>query len=485
MLGLLYFMSVLNFILKNNKRVFLTFLFLAVLLRLGTFFPTLINPDESTYLVMAHQMLNGDLLYVDTIDIKPFGVYVFFAALLSITKSIAFVRFSAMLLIAVSAFCLFRVKSVFTDNQILRFTVGLVYVAMMSASFVFEFNTEFLYTSFTVIGLYVFTIKNWKRYVFLAGLVFGLGFMTKYLVVFDILAIYLFFFLYRVFVEKEISWYKFILYALLSFVSFLIPFLGAHVYYYLIGHYKEFHFVTYVLPFSYQGIKDVAADLDFMSGIHQRYMPFIMVFYLSLLNFKSINKKHVWEKLFVFLWFLFVLFSIYYPGAHYRHYYLQAVPAIAFLVPNIFFENEWVRKVFSNKWVFNVSVSCLFIIAIGYSSYWTVHYWYKPDYPKQIAAYLEGKLEGDDKVFVMIPQITHLLIDKKSPTHYVHPSLIINRVDKFHIDVAKECDYIFKSKLPKYWIRLNHEVCDQFLWDKKYEVVKALDNGVFICKLRE
>lgn len=478
-------MEIVNYILKNDKRIFVAFFIVALILRLGTLIPTLINPDESTYLVMAHQMLNGDLLYVDTIDIKPFGIYVFFAALLSISKSIMLIRFSAITLIAISAYCLYRVKETFTEDKGLRFTVGLAYVAMTSAAFVFEFNTEFLYVTFTVVGLFLFTLKNWRRYSLLAGVVFGLGFMTKYLVVFDVVAIYTFFFFYRVYVTKEVSWLKFIKYSALSFVGFLIPFWGAHFYYYAIGHYKEFHFVTYVLPFNYQGEKDVFADLDFMSGIHQRYIPFMIVFYLSLLNFKSFNSKHKAEKVFVLIWFLLALFSIYFPGAHYRHYYLQAVPAIAFLVPNIFFENKWLKSQLIKPVPFSLAVSTLGIIAIMYSGYWTKHYLEKPDKPKEIVAFLKPLLKAEDKVFVMTPHITQLLLDKKSPTHYVHPSLMINRTDKFEIDVVSECDWIFKENPPNYWVREENEPCDPFLWKENYVLIKDFNNGVLVYKLRD
>ena len=471
-------------ILKNEWLVFLSFLLFSVFLRFSTLFPSVIDPDESTYLVMAHQLIHGDVLYVDTTDIKPFGIYVFFAGLISICQSVLFVRLVAVLLIAISAFCLYRIKSIFTDNSYLKFMVGMVYVALMSTPFGFAFNTEILFTTCTILGLYFFTVEKGRLAVFVSGLLFGLGFMTKYLVLFDVLAIFLFFFIYKVCVKKEQSFFQYVFFAFIAFVGFLIPFCGAHFYYYFICHYKEFHFVTYELPFNYQGEKDVVADLDFVSGIHQRYIPFIIVFYLSLLNFWSTNKNHLSEKLFVFLWYVFAMYAIYMPGAHFRHYYLQAIPAISFLVPNLFFENKYVYRVFEDKWVRNISIGMLVFIATGYTGYWTNSYLNKPDLAKEIASYLEGEVSEEDEIFVSSPQVVHLLLDKKSPARYVHPTLIVDaeRVEKFQIDVGLECDDVFKENLPIYWVRGGYEACDQFEWDKKYKLEKELSEGVLVFR---
>lgn len=474
-------------LLKNDWLIFTSFLLFAVLLRVGTFIPTVIDPDESTYLVMAHQLINGDTLYVDTVDIKPFGIYIFFAGLISIFQHVFFIRFVAVVLIALSAFCLYKIKSVFTEKKELRWMVGLTYVALMSTPFGFSFNTEILFTTFTILGLYFLVCQSGLIYALMSGLVFGLGFMTKYLVLFDVLAIFIFFFIYWVIVKKKLSIFQYFLIAFVAFLGFLIPFWGAHFYYYFMGHYKEFHFITYELPFYYQGIKDVAADLDFVSGIHQRYIPFIIVFYLSLLNFWSTNKNHLCEKLFVFLWYAATLYAIYLPGAHYRHYYLQAIPAVSFLVPNLFFENKFIHHFFEKIGVRRVAIGFLVCIAVAYSGYWTNHYLNKPDLGKDVANYLADKVSNDEVVFVSNPHIAHVLLDKKSPTRYVHPTLMVDadRVDKFQIDLPFECDYIFDNNPPKYWIRGNYEACDSFGWKENYTLEKELAEGVLVFKRME
>ena len=472
-----------QYIVANDKRVFLSLLFFGLVIRFATFIPTVIDPDESTYLVMAHQLLNGDTLYVETTDIKPFGIYVFFAGLLKIAKSVVFVRFVALLLIVGSAFMLYKIKAVFTDNVYLCYMVALVFIALMSTPFGFSFNTEILFVFFTIGGLYLFTRKKWQAFSVLTGFVLGLGFMTKYLMLFDVLAFFSFFFIYRVFVLKEVVWYKFIGYSLVSFLGFLIPFCGAHFYYYSIDHYKDFHFVTYVLPFNYQGEKDVMADLDFMSGIHQRYTPFLVLFYLSLLNFKSNNEKHVWEKLFVFTWFCFVLFSIYFPGAHFRHYYLQAIPVISFMVPSILFENEWISEKLNVAALKNALIVCLGLITVAYSGFWTNHYLNKQDAPKELVNYLSERINPEDKIHATSALVVHVLLNKKSLCKYVHPTLIMtdDRIEAFQIDVPKECETVLgRENKPKYWIREEREVCDNFGWKEYYKFSKDFGDGLLL-----
>ena len=57
---------------KSEFHIILFLFILNFILRFFSFFPTLIDHDESTNLVIAKKILKGKVLYTDMIDIKPF-----------------------------------------------------------------------------------------------------------------------------------------------------------------------------------------------------------------------------------------------------------------------------------------------------------------------------------------------------------------------------------------------------------------------------
>ena len=65
-------------ILKSNAQVFLVFVAASILLRFLSFHYSVIDHDESTYLIIADAVLNGSYLYADVIDTKPPGIFLAF-----------------------------------------------------------------------------------------------------------------------------------------------------------------------------------------------------------------------------------------------------------------------------------------------------------------------------------------------------------------------------------------------------------------------
>ena len=63
----------------NYQKVLFVLVALSVLLRFFSFFPSVMDHDESTYLVIANEMLHHKTLYTDLIDIKPPGIFLLYA----------------------------------------------------------------------------------------------------------------------------------------------------------------------------------------------------------------------------------------------------------------------------------------------------------------------------------------------------------------------------------------------------------------------
>ena len=69
----------LNTLKTNNWFVFFVFICITFFLRISSFFQSVINWDESLYLLMASSILDGHIPYSVVWDIKPPGIYVLFS----------------------------------------------------------------------------------------------------------------------------------------------------------------------------------------------------------------------------------------------------------------------------------------------------------------------------------------------------------------------------------------------------------------------
>ncbi|MCB0588813.1 MAG: hypothetical protein KDD06_26225, partial [Phaeodactylibacter sp.] len=113
--------------------IFLLFLGIALLLRFFSFFPSVINHDESTYIVISDAILAGHTYQVDYIDTKPIGIFLIYAFLqLLMGKSVLLLRVAAAATLAATAYFLYRAKLSFGSRQEAAFASGLAYLFLNS-----------------------------------------------------------------------------------------------------------------------------------------------------------------------------------------------------------------------------------------------------------------------------------------------------------------------------------------------------------------
>jgi 4-amino-4-deoxy-L-arabinose transferase-like glycosyltransferase len=167
-------------------------LFLAVLItRLPTFFRSVMDWDESLYFLMAEQWRAGHLPYTAIWDNKPIGIYGVFALFQSwFGDTIFAIRIAAVLFITVTAFALFRITLEIPAGrgraQIpSALFAAAAYVICSLTNDGLSANTEIFMACFTVLAVW----SALSGRAFLAGLLFGMAFMTKYVAVFEFPAI--------------------------------------------------------------------------------------------------------------------------------------------------------------------------------------------------------------------------------------------------------------------------------------------------------
>ncbi|MEE4286678.1 MAG: glycosyltransferase family 39 protein, partial [Mariniphaga sp.] len=179
-------------ILFSEKHTLLTFLTVSVLLRLFSFFPSVLDHDESTYLIIGREILQGKELYTDVTDTKPAGIFLFYAALeFLFGGSIFMKRFVFALVVGFTAFLILKVSKRFFQNQKVAASAGFIYIFYTSV-WVYHGrspNTELLFNLTTISTLLLFMQPNLKSWI-MGGLIMGIGFIIKYLVLFDLLAFF-------------------------------------------------------------------------------------------------------------------------------------------------------------------------------------------------------------------------------------------------------------------------------------------------------
>jgi hypothetical protein len=90
---------------KPMYKQLLGFLAISVGLRILTFFRSVIDHDESTYIVIGDAILQGARYWIDVTDVKPVGIFWLYAGFLGVLgHSIAAMRLMAAVFLGLTAF---------------------------------------------------------------------------------------------------------------------------------------------------------------------------------------------------------------------------------------------------------------------------------------------------------------------------------------------------------------------------------------------
>lgn len=125
----------------------------ALLARGVSFIPSVLDPDESLYLLQAREWLRGGWPYVAVWDVHPVGAPAIIAlGFLVLGESIASARLVGALFVAATGFLLFRIVVLARCGRITGFAAGVLYVAYSVLPGGLATNTELLMAPFVVGG---------------------------------------------------------------------------------------------------------------------------------------------------------------------------------------------------------------------------------------------------------------------------------------------------------------------------------------------
>ncbi|MCI5057411.1 MAG: glycosyltransferase family 39 protein [Flavobacteriales bacterium] len=455
--------------------VILLYALLAFAMRFFSFSRSLIDWDESTYILIVDALLSGKRLYVDVIDPKPPGIFLIFGALQYLfDNAIVAVRVAGTFFVIGTAYFLFRIGNLFKPkNALIGILSGIFYISLISFNspsnaiargYGLEANTELFFIFFTVASVF-FLLKKGNINLVISGLLIGFSFIIKYLVFFEILG-FCFYLLLRK--KGTLGLRETFIYGFAS----TVPFALVNLYFYFFSDYDAFYYITFEVGGRYSSTFDLLKTAGFLGNLV--YLTgFIGVNALIVLIFARPSRFSNKEKtgfILCLIWFVSCLAGAVFTRKYFTHYLYVCFPAMAlisaFIVhPVVVISSKWKTRI---KHILVVTIA-LFIPSLGYLKYKTL--FSKPDIPKEIAEIVNR--DEDRSLFVMKgPHIVYHLVEELPPTKYYHPSLIYkaDHISALEIDITKEYKKVFQSK-PKYLL-IEGTNSEFRKYKSQYEVLK-------------
>lgn len=173
------------------------FLIVSVLIRAPILARSVLDWDESLYLLMAEQWRAGHLPYTNIWDNKPIGIYLIFMTFIDlIGRPILAIRLASDLFITANAFILFNITHLLLAGRAepmrLRLAIfaALAYAIGSLSNDGLAANTEIFMTCFTALAMLLALIPMAEGRISLlhcaaCGALLGLAVMTKYVAIFE------------------------------------------------------------------------------------------------------------------------------------------------------------------------------------------------------------------------------------------------------------------------------------------------------------
>jgi 4-amino-4-deoxy-L-arabinose transferase-like glycosyltransferase len=406
---------------RTSTQALLIFIGATILLRFFSFFPSVIDHDESTYIVIADALLQGYTYQVDYIDTKPIGIFLIIALIQSVFgNTVVIIRLAGALMLGFTSFFLYKAMRQEKSSHWAGLAAGILYL-LMNSIFTrtgISPNTETYFNLFTAIALWLYLQKGalWKY--FLAGLSLGVGFVIKYVVLFDGIAFGLFL-LWQA-AKGKTTWVQAWQRALLMAAAAAIPFAALLLYYQQLGQLDELWFHTFTVGSRYPSKEGILHYISFPLEFVGRFSPIVFLAVLVYVKKAMDDDKRQLAS----LWMISVLVVILLMGNHFSHYFIQMMLPLSY-VAGSFFDippsslPSWLKWIRRPK----IGYPLLALLIVVNIFFQKKDYWDAPDYPKQIATYLEERLQPGEYIYTAEDQIIYHLIGQLPLIKYVHPSL--------------------------------------------------------------
>lgn len=452
---------------KLQLTVFAGLFMITLCLHLPIFWRSVMDWDESLYLLMAEQWQAGHLPYTTIWDNKPIGIYAIFLVFVEVFKNGLFaIRFATIIFTTLTAFAVFRLTALCIGRRkhqliwsviaAIVFTIGALSNDGLSA------NTEIFMTCFTsyamLCALKVSTAdrdNGWTAG--LSGLLIGCAIMTKYVAVFELPAVLL-----ALMFNTPAAFLKIRYRVLISaMIGVLVPAAFTIILYGATGH-LDIWWQDSVASNYVRVAANVPQPNLYMVADEQaeRWLPFYMApIILLVTEWRPVN---IPRRNLLFIWFVGGGIGVSFAKSFFDHYFLQLLPVMSIMLVYCLATLTYPLKylyaaallVPLHAGCVNLQNACAPVVTLS-----NQHLAFHGDTTAKIAADLKASLQSSQMVYVFDDQpIIYSMISQTPPTKYVLPSVLTTYflASVAHVDslaeikriIALSPEFIVRSRYP-------------------------------------
>ncbi|GGA18215.1 glycosyltransferase family 39 protein [Okeania sp. KiyG1] len=351
----------------NQKLIiFLAFLLLSFFLRFWTLFVSVLDKDESIYILGADSLLNGNLPYIEIWDNKPPGIFILFSlTMLILGKSIVSIRILSIIATTFTSYFLYSIGVIIDKKQgeKIGLLAGALYAIFSLHNDGAAANAEILFAPL-VTGAFLLLFQNRKLSnikVFWIGLILGIGMQIKYLVVMDVLGLILLGSLFwkeegrrkkeeaesrkekinlqnnfqTIDIFKNLSFSLFKFYIILG-TGLILPAVIIAVIYQFSGYFDEYIYATLTANSKYVAMLNFSWS-DLLSRLRKQVLGNILLWLclfwspVYLFVFARGKLKQERNLIYLFVWLSCAFLAVLLSKRFYNHYFLQLLPPLCLI----------------------------------------------------------------------------------------------------------------------------------------------------------
>jgi len=424
------------------------------------------------------------------VDIKPPGIFLILAGFMAVFGySIFVIRLLVAIWIGLTAFMVFLTGKLMIKDEKASIASAIIYIIFSStwSFYGISITPEIFFNLFTISALFILLKKQNLMRFFWAGIVAGTGFIVKYLVLLDFTA----FLIFLVLIDYRKIEHKFrsvILPIFLAGIGFLLPFLITNLWYYLNGHFDALYNIVYLAPSKYPAAFNPIKMLKFLLDFHLLFLPVFFIFYYVLFQRKFTEPEIRFTRSLGLFWSIMALMAVMIAGKTFGHYTIQLMLPVS-LVAGIFFYSKHIMPFRMNRLFERKTGMAVMVLLILLLSAIKLEYVFRKDIPRAIATYLKPRLKPEDVIYTgNYHHIIYYLLQKDSPTKYVHRSLLLgdHHIKALNINADEEFRNIM-SQRPVYIIvekEYPAGMMKEFILEN-YQVEKEFEGKVFLYRRNE
>lgn len=422
---------------------FLWLLIICLVLRIPSLFEPYSYGDEMIYLTLGEAVRRGITLYKYVHDNKPPLLYL----MAGISGNLMMFKVILGFWSLITIYLYYRLISLLSKNNAV-IKIATIAFGLLTTIPTFEgniANAEVFMVGPTILALILLmrektTTKNYL----LAGLLFAVAVLFKFPAIFDIPVVFLFWLFTNQKPPKKIFTS-----GIVTFVGFATLILGTFIYYFIKGAGPEYLVAAFLQNLGYVSSWTAHAEVSFWEKNSGLIIRFIVLMIITTGLF--VRRRHIKKNfLFFSLWLLFALFATSLSERPYPHYFVQALPAVAYFL----------ALLLGSKTIYQVISLLPLSLAIFVLVYFK--FWYYPTAPyySRFLKYATG--QSDKKTY-------YQAFDTKLPVYYQISERIITEtrhVDPVLVWGDAPVIYALTKRLPPIKYVAGYHINDFYSWDK-------------------